>query len=133
GKLARVVCGAVFDVAVDIRKGSPWFGRWAGAVLSGENKLMLWVPPGFAHGFLTLEDDTDVLYSTTDEYSPEHESGIVWNDPEIAIKWPVEIKNGNPEVSDRDARLPLLKETRNNFIYAEGEMERGGEGEIEEK
>ncbi|MDA8171758.1 MAG: dTDP-4-dehydrorhamnose 3,5-epimerase [Nitrospiraceae bacterium] len=133
GKLVRVVCGAVFDVAVDIRKGSPWFGRWAGAVLSGENRLMLWVPPGFAHGFLTLEDDTDVLYSTTDEYSPEHESGIAWNDPEIAIKWPAEIKNGNPEVSDRDARLPLLRETRNDFIYAGGEMERGGEGGIEEK
>ena len=113
GKLVRVSRGAIFDVAVDIRKGSPYFGKWVGAELSGGNMFMLWVPPGFAHGFATLEDDTDVLYSATDEYSPEHDGGIIWNDPDISVKWPLE----NPVVSDKDARLPFLKEARNNFTY----------------
>ncbi len=116
GKLVRVSRGAIFDVAVDIRKGSPYFGKWVGAELSGGNMFMLWVPPGFAHGFATLEDDTDVLYSATDEYSPEHDGGIIWNDPDISVKWPLE----NPVVSDKDAHLPSLKEARNNFIYGGG-------------
>ncbi len=113
GKLVRVSRGAIFDVAVDIRKGSPYFGKWVGATLTGENKLMLWIPSGFAHGFATLEDDTDVLYTATDEYSPEHDSGIIWNDPDINVKWPIE----DPAVSEKDARLPSLKEARNNFKY----------------
>ena len=115
GKLVRVSRGAIFDVAVDIRKGSPWFGKWVGVTLTDENKLMLWIPPGFAHGFATLEDDTDVLYAATDEYSPEHDRGIIWNDPEISVKWPIK----DPVISDKDARLPSLKEAWNNFIYGE--------------
>jgi dTDP-4-dehydrorhamnose 3,5-epimerase len=115
GKLVRVSRGAIFDVAVDIRKGSPYFGKWVGADLSAANMAMLWIPPGFAHGFATLEDDTDVLYFATDEYSPEHDRGIIWSDPDIAVKWPLE----NPSVSDKDARLPSLKEAQINFIYGE--------------
>ncbi|MDA8085277.1 MAG: dTDP-4-dehydrorhamnose 3,5-epimerase [Nitrospiraceae bacterium] len=122
GKLVKVSHGAIFDVSVDIRKGSPWFGRWVSAILSGGNRHMLWMPPGFAHGFVALEDDTDVLYTATDEYSPEHESGIVWNDPEIGIKWPAEIEN--PIVSDKDARLLPLGHARNNFVYKAEEEEK---------
>ena len=118
GKLVQVSHGAIFDVVVDIRKGSPWFGRWVSALLTGENGRMLWVPPGFAHGFLAVDDGTDVHYAATEEYSPEHDSGIIWNDPEIAVKWPVqELK---PFVSAKDAGLPPLALARNNFIY-EGE------------
>ncbi|MDA8087847.1 MAG: dTDP-4-dehydrorhamnose 3,5-epimerase [Nitrospiraceae bacterium] len=124
GKLVRVSRGAIFDVAVDIRRGSPYFGKWVGAQLSGGNMAMLWIPHGFAHGFLTLEDDTDVQYCATDEYSPEHDRGIIWNDPEISVEWPLEKekekeKGKNPIVSDKDSRLPSLKEAQNNFIYGE--------------
>ncbi len=90
GKLVRVVSGKVFDVAVDIRRGSPTFGQWAGKVLSAENYRQMWIPVGFAHGFLVLEDDTEFLYKTTDFYAPEHERTIQWNDTEIAIEWPIE-------------------------------------------
>lgn len=90
GKLVRVVTGAVFDVAVDMRRQSPQFGRWYGAELSAENKHMLWVPPGFAHGFLCLRDDTNFLYKCTDIYAPEHERSVFWNDSDIGIEWPVE-------------------------------------------
>ena len=88
GKLVRVVRGAVFDVVVDIRRGSPTFGRWVGVELSEDNHKQLWVPPGFAHGFLTLSESAEFLYKTTDYYSPEHERSIAWNDPAIAIDWP---------------------------------------------
>jgi dTDP-4-dehydrorhamnose 3,5-epimerase len=90
GKLVRVVAGEVFDVAVDLRKSSPTCGKWTGARLSAENKRMLWVPVGFAHGFLVLSDSADVLYKTTDYYAPEHERCIIWNDPDIGIEWPLE-------------------------------------------
>jgi len=90
GKLVRVARGEVYDVAVDIRKSSATFGHWVGAVLTAENFHQLWVPPGFAHGFLVLEDDTEFLYKTTDYYAPEHERTIQWNDPVLAIEWPVD-------------------------------------------
>ena len=88
GKLVRVVHGEVFDVAVDIRRSSPSFGQWSGQVLSAENKKMLWVPEGFAHGFLVLSEHAEFLYKTTDYWSPEHERCVAWNDPELAIEWP---------------------------------------------
>ena len=88
GKLVRVVRGAVFDVAVDIRKGSPTFGQWVGALLTEDNHRQLWVPPGLAHGFLVMSESADFLYKTTDYYSPEHERCIRWDDPQLAIAWP---------------------------------------------
>jgi dTDP-4-dehydrorhamnose 3,5-epimerase len=90
GKLVRVVRGAVFDAVVDLRRSSPTFGKWTGLVISAENKRMLWVPQGFAHGFLTLEDDTDFLYKCTEPYAPQHESSLAWDDPEICIEWPLD-------------------------------------------
>ncbi len=113
GKLVRCVRGRIWDVAVDIRKGSPWFGKWVAVELSEENKLMLWVPPGFAHGFVALEDETEVVYKVTKEYAPELDRGIIWSDPDIGIEWPVE----NPVLSEKDSRLPTLKEAENNFVY----------------
>jgi dTDP-4-dehydrorhamnose 3,5-epimerase len=89
GKLVRVVVGEVFDVAVDIRRGSPHFGRWTGHRLSAANRKMLWVPPGFAHGFLVLSERAEVLYKTTDYYGPSFERSIIWNDPQIGIEWPM--------------------------------------------
>jgi len=99
GKLIRVTAGAVFDVAVDIRRGSPAFGQWTGNVLSEENKRTLWIPPGFAHGFLVTSDYAEVQYKTTDYYAPEHERCIAWNDPQLAIAWPL---SGEPVLSRKD-------------------------------
>lgn len=101
GKLVRVVQGEVFDVAVDIRPKSPTFGKWVGEVLSAENKRQMWIPQGFAHGFLTLSETAEFLYKTTDCYSPEYERCIVWNDLSIGIKWPYEL---TPLLSSKDAR-----------------------------
>ena len=92
GKLVRVVEGEVFDVAVDIRKSSPNFGKWVGVILSEENHRQLWVPPGFAHGFVVLSESAQFLYKTTDYWFPEHERSIVWNDPEIGIEWPIDFE-----------------------------------------
>lgn len=100
GKLVRVVRGAVFDVAVDIRKSSPTFGKWVGCELSEDNHRQFWVPPGFAHGFVVLSDSADFLYKTTDYYAPAHERCIAWNDPEVGIDWPSDI---NPLLSAKDA------------------------------
>jgi dTDP-4-dehydrorhamnose 3,5-epimerase len=107
GKLIRVVSGEIFDVAVDIRSGSPTFGKWVGEVLSGANKRQMWVPAGFAHGFVTLSDTAEVLYKASDYYAPEHERSIKWNDPEINIAWPIDYQ---PSLSAKDAQAVLLRE-----------------------
>lgn len=99
GKLVRVIVGEVFDVAVDVRRHSATFGQWVGVVLSAQNKRQLWVPPGFAHGFLVLKDGTEFLYKTTDYYAPQHERCICWDDPDIAIAWPLD---GEPLLSGKD-------------------------------
>lgn len=101
GKLVRVVQGAVFDVAVDLRTSSPTFGQWVGEILSEENKRMLWVPEGFAHGFVVLSDTAEFLYKTTDFYAPQFERCVLWNDPTLAIEWPIE---GAPSLSAKDAQ-----------------------------
>lgn len=101
GKLVRVVHGEVFDVAVDLRRHSPHFGSWVGTILSAENKKQVWVPEGFAHGFIVLSEMAEVLYKTTDYYAPEHERSIIWNDPSLAIKWPIV---DQPVLSDKDAK-----------------------------
>ena len=108
GKLVRAVSGEVFDVAVDLRRGSPTFGRWEGFRLSAENRRMLWVPPGFGHGFLVLSDSADFLYKTTDYWAPEHERCLAWNDPEVGIDWP--LAGRAPVLSAKDAQgLPLAR------------------------
>jgi dTDP-4-dehydrorhamnose 3,5-epimerase len=107
GKLVRVVEGEVFDVAVDVRKSSPTFGQWVGEHLSAENKKMLWVPPGFAHGFMVLSEAAQFLYKTTDYYAPEHERCIAWNDPQINISWPLSTE---PLLSDKDKAGALFKD-----------------------
>lgn len=99
GKLVRVVSGEVFDVAVDIRRSSPTFGKWFGTLLSAENKLQMWVPEGFAHGFCVTSEAAEFLYLTTDFWAPEHERCIAWNDPDLAIAWPLK---GEPQVSAKD-------------------------------
>lgn len=104
GKLVRVVRGAVFDVAVDIRPDSPTYGRWVGVELSESNHRQLWIPPGLAHGFLTLSDEADFLYKTTDYYSPAHERCIRWDDPTLAIEWP--LGGRAPQVSEKDSQAP---------------------------
>ena len=105
GKLVRVVQGEVFDVAVDIRKSSPTFGQWVGAVLSAENKCQLWVPEGFAHGFVVTSDSAEFLYKTTDYWAPEFERSIAWNDVAIGIRWPIQ---GEPALSAKDQQAKLL-------------------------
>ena len=106
GKLVRCTAGAIFDVAVDIRKGSPHFGKWFGLELSEENKKLLWVPPGFAHGFCAITDTADLVYKCTEFYSPENDRSILWNDPDIGIEWPIR----DPVLSAKDAIAPRLKD-----------------------
>lgn len=105
GKLVRVVAGEVFDVAVDLRRRSPTFGRWAGLLLSAASKRIAWIPPGFAHGFYVVSDEAEVLYKTTDYYAAEHERSLLWNDPALGIKWPLA---GTPILSAKDAAAPPL-------------------------
>lgn len=107
GKLVRVTEGEVFDVAVDIRKSSPTFGQWFGAHLSAESRRMMWVPAGFAHGFLVLSEFAEFLYKTTDFYAPEHERSITWNDPAIGVQWPLQ---GAPLLSAKDQQASLIKD-----------------------
>ncbi len=107
GRLVRVVAGAVFDVAVDLRRSSPTFGRWAGEVVSAENQKQIWIPPGFAHGFLVLSESADFLYKTTDYYAPEFERSVAWKDASIGIDWPLDAGQ-EPILAAKDAAAPLL-------------------------
>jgi dTDP-4-dehydrorhamnose 3,5-epimerase len=110
-KLVRCIRGAIFDVAVDIRRGSPTYGKWVGVSLTADNKKMLYFPIGFAHGFYTLKEDTEVIYKVSNFYSPKDEAGIIWNDPKIGINWPSDISI----VGERDKNWPCLDEADNNF------------------
>ena len=107
GKLVRVVQGEVFDVAVDIRRSSPTFGKWVGAHLTAENKHQLWVPEGFAHGFVVLSETAEFLYKTTDYYAPAHERSILWNDPDLRIQWPI---SSDPTLSSKDSNATRLNQ-----------------------
>lgn len=112
-KLVTTITGTIFDVAVDIRKNSSTFGKWIGEILSKQNHRLLYVPEGFAHGFCVLSDKADVIYKVNNEYSPENDRGILWNDPEVEVQWPIE----NPIISEKDTKQPLLKNADNNFVY----------------
>ena len=114
GKLVRVLRGEGYDVAVDIRAGSPTYCQWVGVHLSGDRFQMLYIPPGFAHGFCALSDEADLAYKVTAEYAPDLDAGIAWNDPQIGVEWPV----SSPVLSTRDARLPLLQDVDTGFVYA---------------
>jgi dTDP-4-dehydrorhamnose 3,5-epimerase len=115
-KLVRCTKGAIFDVAVDIQKGSLTFGKWFGIELSAENKKQLLIPKGFAHGFMTITNDVEVQYKVDELYAPEFERGIIWNDPAIGIKWPFDI---TPVLSAKDEKAPLLSEADKNFTFGE--------------
>jgi len=115
-KLVRCTKGSIFDVAVDIRQGSPSYGQWFGIELTAENKKQLLIPQGFAHGFMTLTDDVEVQYKVDELYAPECDRGIIWNDPSVRIEWPIDIA---PVLSDKDKNAPLLKDADNNFIFGE--------------
>jgi dTDP-4-dehydrorhamnose 3,5-epimerase len=116
GKLVLTIDGEVFDVVVDIRKGSPSYGKWLGVTLSSVNHRMLYVPRGFAHGFCVVSEEADVLYMTTAEYAQDYEAGIRWNDSDVGINWPV----SEPKLSARDQNWPSLRDSDNNFVYATG-------------
>src|SRR5581483_1657609 len=116
GKLVRCLRGEILDVAVDIRKGSPTYGKHVSATLSAENRKMIWVLAGFAHGVLTLTDEAEIVYKVTSEYSPPHDRGIRWDDPALAIPWPVK----HPILSKKDAEAPLLKDADNDFAWKGG-------------
>ncbi|MBK7901335.1 MAG: dTDP-4-dehydrorhamnose 3,5-epimerase [Azonexus sp.] len=115
GKLVRVVAGEVFDVAVDLRRSSPSFGRWVGETLSADNKRQLWIPPGFAHGFVVLSDSADFLYKTTDTYSPADERAVVWNDPQVGVAWPL---IDEPLLSGKDKAAPRLEDVPLSDLFA---------------
>jgi dTDP-4-dehydrorhamnose 3,5-epimerase len=113
GKLVRCLSGKIYDVAVDIRKGSPSFGKWVDAELTGENNHMFYVPPGFAHGFMVLSESAEVLYKCTAEYAPASDRGIIWDDPDIGIRWPLP----DPILSEKDKVHPPLRSIDNNFTF----------------
>ena len=110
GKLVRVVTGEVFDVAVDMRQSSPTFGQWVARILSEQNKELFWIPPGFAHGFLVLSEEADFVYKCTDYYTPGDEYAVLWDDPGVAIEWPLD--SVTPNLSEKDADAPLLKDAK---------------------
>ena len=112
-KLVIVLKGEIFDVAVDIRRGSPTHGRWVAKTLAAADCCLLYIPVGFAHGFCVLSEEADVLYKVTAEYTPELDRGVIWNDPDIGIRWPID----DPTVSLKDAQLPALKSSDNEFLY----------------
>lgn len=114
GKLVRVLSGTVYDVAVDLRKSSPSYGKYYGVILSAENKKMFFVPEGFAHGFLVLSDSAEFTYKCTDYYHPEDEGGIIWNDPDIGIEWPIS-NDMSVILSEKDKKLPLLSQSKFAF------------------
>lgn len=116
GKLVRVTKGEVFDIAVDLRLGSPTYGQWAGAHLTEENKTMFYVPEGFAHGFLVLSEEAVFNYKCTNLYAPEYDGGVRWNDPEIGVEWPLE-GIGEPLLSEKDTKLPFLSEIRDTLRF----------------
>ena len=113
GKLVQCILGEVFDVAVDIRKGSPTYGRWVSTRLSAKQPAMIWIPPGFAHGVLSMTDEAEITYKVTCEYSAAHDRSIRWNDPAIGIQWPIP----NPILSKKDSEAPLLKDADNNLQW----------------
>jgi dTDP-4-dehydrorhamnose 3,5-epimerase len=113
-KMVRAVTGEVYDVVLDLRRGGPSFGKWMAVILSAENKKMLYIPAGFAHGFCVTSDEAEILYMTTEEYAPYLEAGVSWNDPELAIKWPT----NEPTLSPRDRAWPPLRDADNNFTYS---------------
>ncbi|MFD1776566.1 dTDP-4-dehydrorhamnose 3,5-epimerase [Paenibacillus rhizophilus] len=113
-KLVRCTRGVIYDVAVDIRKGSPSYGQWFGIELSADNKKQLLIPKGFAHGFMTLTEDVEVQYKCDELYAPECDGGILWNDPDIGVKWPIDVV---PVLSAKDEKAPLLKDANLNFVY----------------
>lgn len=116
GKLVTAIAGSIFDVALDLRRGSPTFGRWTGCALTDTDRRMLWIPRGFAHGFAVLSETATVMYKVTAaEYAPDLERGIAWNDPTIGIAWPI----ADPVLSPKDSRLPRLSEAEHNFDYEE--------------
>ena len=118
GKLVRVVRGAIFDVVVDVRKRAPLYKKWVAVPLSASDHSSLWVPPGFAHGFLSLGDNTHVIYKTTDYYHPEYDAGIRWNDPGLDIPWPLQdLGLESPLISPKDAALPFLSDLESPFLY----------------
>lgn len=106
GKLVRVAAGRIFDVAVDLRRSSPRLGQWTGVELSADNHRQMWIPPGFAHGYLTLSESADVLYKATDYYAPQHERALIWNDPHVAIDWPLDQLRAAPVLSAKDRAAP---------------------------
>jgi dTDP-4-dehydrorhamnose 3,5-epimerase len=114
GKLVRALAGEIYDVAVDIRQGSPTLGKWVAVSLSSESKKMLYVPVGFAHGFCVVSEEAEVSYMGTEEYAPAYEAGVIWNDPDLGIDWPI----AEPELSARDRAWPRLREADNNLRFA---------------